>query len=221
VAATSVRASLLLLVLSAAAAIMYFPGIGHVAFITPFALVVFAGMLYRLRRVVPSQAPAGRAVLAAAWVAGLALVGGKLWTNREFISSFAPLRVATAFGTLATGAAADRLLIALHEEIEATPDAPAHLFAYPGDAWIYLALPADNPTPFALLRPVYNTPQQMQTSINLVDADPQAVVLVNTLFARNEHPMLVYLNTHFGKPIGLGAAPWILYKRTPPALPAP
>ncbi|MGH7786699.1 MAG: hypothetical protein ACRERC_07515 [Candidatus Binatia bacterium] len=218
--AVRLRLSLLLLALSAIAAIMYYPGIGHVAFITPFALVVFAGMVYRLRRVVPLHTRVGRAGVGLAWAAMLALVCGKLWTNREIVRMHTPIRFESAFGTLAGHPRQANLIAGLRANLPVSDDAPARLFAYPGDAWVYLALPADNPTPFALLRPIYNTPEQNQSAIDLIERDPTIAVLVNTMFARNQDPMLTYLNRRFGQPILLPAMPWILYKRPTPVPPS-
>src|SRR5262245_50439497 len=78
------------------------------------------------------------------------------------------------------------------------------IFAYPPDAWSYRALPADNPTASSLLRPVYNTPEQTQRAIEQVDRDPEAVVLVNILFAKQDDPFMAYLNAHWHEVAGVG-----------------
>ncbi len=52
----------------------------------------------------------------------------------------------------------------LQSQLVTGRDAPPRLFAYPSDAWLYLALPADNPTPFCLLSG-YSTPQQFDAKI--------------------------------------------------------
>ena len=71
------------------------------------------------------------------------------------------------------------------------------LFAYPTDAWLYLALPADNPTPFALLRPVYNTPTQFITAMHRLLMDPQAGVVVNMFAVKPHDPFLAFLTKQY------------------------
>src|SRR5262249_19124404 len=72
------RAAMLLLGLGAARAIMYFPDTTHVAFILPFALPVFGGMISRARRAMPlADRAAGRWVTCLGFAALLAIVCAK------------------------------------------------------------------------------------------------------------------------------------------------
>src|SRR5262249_57674990 len=118
------------------------------------------GMVLRLRTwPVWSRTRAAGAVVRVAWAAGLALVLVKGWTNVRQAWADNPVRYDTAFGKLAGFDLRAATMRDLREKVREGP-APPRIFAYPTDAWVYLALPADNPTPFALLRPVYYTTEQ-------------------------------------------------------------
>jgi hypothetical protein len=210
-----VRSALLLLALSAAGGIAYFPDIAHVGFLTPFVLPVLAGMVYRARTTFRlSQAPPVRAVMLAAWVVALAMVLGKGWTNLQRAWDGLVL-YDTAFGTIA-GTTVDRNTIGeLREKLRVNEAAPPRLFAYPSDAWINLALPADNPTPFSLLRPVYSTPEQFETAKEHLERDPQALVLVNLVFTKPNDPFLKYVRTRFHKIANVSPPIYELYERNP------
>lgn len=217
-----VRLLVLLFALSAAGAIMYFPDIVHIAFVLPSVLVVLGGMLFRLRtRLVRSQAPAARTVMRVAWVAALALVLVKAGTNVRLAWEQVPVLYETAFGTLAGSDLQAQTMRDLREKVPADGTGPRRIFAYPTDAWLYLALPADNPTPFALLRPVYNTPEQMQTAIDRLEQDPQALVLVNGLLVKPDDPFVAYLRSRWrdvagvGPPVLRGGPFYRLYARDP------
>src|SRR5262249_18306476 len=108
----------------------------------------------------------------------------------------------------------------LREKVREGP-APPRIFAYPTDAWVYLALPADNPTPFALLRPVYNTPEQFQTAIDRLEQDPRALVFLNRFSMKPDDPFLIYLRSRWpvvtgvGPPVFMGTTLYKLYAREP------
>ena len=215
-----VRLSLLLLALSAAGAIAYFPDIVHVAFVLPFALVVLAGMIHRiLEAFLPSERPATRAVARLGFVVALAIVLVKGWVNFNMAWRDNPVLYENAFGRLASREMQRDTIRDLRELLHVDAAKPPRLFAYPTDAWIYLALPADNPTAFALLRPVYNTPEQIQQAIDELDRDPNAVVLLNILLTKPDDPFVQYLNAHWhdvagaGPGIILGAPVYRLYER--------
>ena len=90
--------------------------------------------------------------------------------------------------------------------------APPRIFAYPTAAWIYLMLPADNPTPFCLLLPRYNTPEQFETAKGHLERDPQAFVFLMS-HAKPNDPFVQYTFSRFHKIIG--AAYGTLYGRFP------
>jgi hypothetical protein len=127
----------------------------------------------------------------------------------------------TAYGTLAGSQLQAGTIRDLREKLQVDPAAPPHVFAYQTDAWIYLTLPADNPTPFALLRPVYNTPEQFQTAIDHLERDPQAVVFLGLLTVKQDDPFLAYLRkgwretAEIGPPVFLGTSLYRLWTREP------
>src|SRR5262249_50292434 len=127
----------------------------------------------------------------------------------------------TAFGTLAGRELQRDTVRDIRALLHVDEGAPPRLFAYPTDAWIYLTLPADNPTPFSLLRPVYNTPEQFEAAIASLDRDPPAFVLLNVLFAKADDPFVLYLKDHYhdiggaGPGLILGGPVYRVYARNP------
>jgi len=216
------RAALLLLALSAVAAISYFPDYVHIAFALPFVLIVLAGLVYRARTaLVAFDRPAARTTMRLVATAAVLLVLWKGWTNVGLAWQANPVLFETAYGTLANSAFSAGVVRDLREKLHVDDAAPPRIFSYPTDAWLYLAVPADNPTPFALLRPVYNTPEQFQEAIDRLERDPKALVLVNSLFAKADDPFMTYLNKGWRPiaPIGpgviYGEPLYHLYERTP------
>ncbi|HTD58416.1 MAG TPA: hypothetical protein VK672_05930 [Solirubrobacteraceae bacterium] len=199
------RTVLLLLAVSAVASIRYYPDVIHVAFVAPFSFVVIAGMIHRVRTAFAfMQAPAAKIVMRLVLVGVLAIVLLKGWSNASRAWRDNPTLYQTAFGTLASLEGKEATLRDLRERLEMNTGPPPRLFAYQSDAWIYLTLPADNPTPFALLRPVYNSPGQIQEAIDWLERDPQARVVVNLLAPEPGDPFMGYLNGHFQDVAGVG-----------------
>jgi hypothetical protein len=198
------RAALLLLAVSAIAGISYFPDPIHVGFVMPFVLVVLAGMVYRTRTTFAgSMGPATRHVAPVVWVVVVALVLVKGGHNARLAWQESPIPYETAFGTLAGDGSQRDTIRDLRREL-AVEGAPPRLLAYPGDAWIYLALPADNPTRFALFFPGYNSPEQTVETMDRLRNDPQAAVLVNTLFPEPDGPFGAFLKEHYRRVVDIG-----------------
>lgn len=208
-----VRAALLLLALGGVGGIAYFPGIGHVAFVTPFVLPVLAGMVFRVRtRFVLSQTRPARVAIRAAWVVTLAVLLLKGRTNHQLAWQSNPVLYRTAFGTIAGRSLARDTIGGLREKLQVDEAAPPRMFMYPMDAWIYLALPADNPTRFCLLRR-HNSAEQFKEAEEHLDRDPQAFVLVNNFLVRRGDPFVQYVERNFHEIGGVG---WYrLYGRNP------
>jgi hypothetical protein len=192
-----------LLALAAVASIMYHPDYVHIAFIASYALVVLAGMAYRARTTFAfTSSRWWMTVQRLAWAIAVAAIVVKGWHNAKSLWAHNPYVFDTAFGTLAgpeiqslTYADLQNLLARLHVE-------HPQLFSYPTDAWVYLTLPADNPTPFSLLRPRYNAPEQIRTAIDRLTADPRALVLLLRLVASND-PVLRFIQENYD---GVGSA---------------
>jgi hypothetical protein len=214
------RLLVLLLALDAVAAITYFPDIVHIAFILPFVLVVLGGMVHRVRTAFAwERTPVARTVGRVAWAAVLLAVLAKGWINTRLAWRDSPVLFDTAFGRLAGSELQAGTLRDLRAALHVDETRPPHLFAYSTDAWIYLTLPADNPTQFALLRPVYNTPEQVQAAIDRLEQDPQALVLLSMLAAAPGDPFVAYLRSKWhevagaGPPIFVGTPLYRLYAR--------
>jgi hypothetical protein len=137
-------------------------------------------------------------------VAVLGVVVVKGWTTARTLRTLVPTRYETAFGTLAGSSVQEGVIQDLRRVLRVDPSRPPRLFSHSTDAWIYLALPADNPTRFALLRPGYNSPEQIQESIDRLDADREAAVLVNLLSVKPGDPVIAYLRASWPPPIGIG-----------------
>ena len=116
-----------------------------------------------------------------------------------------PVRVPTGFGTLATTDIAARTLAELQREISTGREQRPGLFAYaPSDTWLYLAVPADNPTPFCLLNAGYSTPQQFDAAIDALRRSPDAFVLVRAPLMRPGDPIMALLRREYRKVADLG-----------------
>jgi hypothetical protein len=200
-----VRAALFLLAAFTAGSVFYFPDYIHVATIAPFSLIVVAGLAQRLGTAIVALR---RPVLTAAWRLGQVLVAAavvmKGAANITGAWARSPVLVPSAFGTLALSEDSASTLRDLQSQLVTGRDAPPRLFAYPSDAWLYLALPADNPTPFCLLQAGYNTPEQFATAIARLRADPDAFVLVRWLLLGKGDPIQELLDHEYKVVRGIG-----------------
>jgi hypothetical protein len=151
--------------------------------------------------------------------AALAVVALKAWDNVERAWRENPVLYDTGFGTLAGWQQRADALRELQEKL-GIDGRPARVFAYQSDAWLYLALPAENPTPFALLMPHYNTTEQIQEAIDRLERDPDARVVVNLLGPRPDDPVMAYLRSHFREvasagPVIHGSPVYRIFERPP------
>ncbi len=187
----TVAICLLLLAGLTAASVFYVPDFIHVAFIAPFSLAVAAGLLHAMR----TGATHGPVALvrrtlwagtATAVLVAAVLGGVEGWRAAR---ALAPERYPTAFGTLA-GTPLMRALVAdLTEHMRNAPADRRSLFTYPSAPWLYLALPAENPTPFALLIQNYNLPAHFQRVTDILTHRPPDFVLLNTAFLAPDDPI--------------------------------
>jgi hypothetical protein len=200
-----VRASLFLLAVCTACSVFYFPDYIHVATIAPFSLIVVAGLAHRLGA---ASAALRRPVLTAAWRLGCALVAAavvmKGARNITVMWERNAVLVPSAFGTLALSERSASVLRDLQHEFPSGRDGRPRLFGYPSDAWVYLATPADDPTPFCLLQTGYNTPEQFDTAIARLRADPNAFVLVRWLLLSRADPIMELLKREYEVVRGIG-----------------
>lgn len=185
------RGCLLLLAVLMSLAILYYPDFIHVAFIAPFALIVAARLAYGVRSMLFWQRwNFLRAVPGLALAAGVLAATAKGWTNLEYAFRQAPERFESAVGTL-RGTAADRQLLEGVRQVLRDERSDHHtLFSYPADAWLYLAAPAENPTPFAILYPGYNSAEQFHTVIDALQKQPADCMVVNVGLVQNGDPFV-------------------------------
>jgi hypothetical protein len=146
------RGCLWMLGVAMAASVLYLPDFIHVAFVLPFLLIPAASLVHAARTApLWSRAPAGRRLLTAA-VWGLAVaVAGDALANVAYARAIVPARLVTAFGELRVDPDVARLYHAVQRHLRAEPEGRALLYSYPDDAWLYLALPADDATRFSVL----------------------------------------------------------------------
>ncbi len=209
------RAAVLLLAVLMAASIVYFPDYIHVAFILPYSLVVLAGMAYRMRT--SSMLARSRVATGGfrfAWVVLLLVVIAKAWSNAALAWSQNPVLSATAFGTIASGEPDALALRGVRERLGDVPR-PWRLFSYPVDVWFYLVLPADDPTPFAMLDPGLHSPAQVQAAIERLQREPDALVLVNHFFAKRFDPFTAWVRSAYRDLGDVGPPGLRLYTRSP------
>jgi hypothetical protein len=94
---------------------------------------------------------------------------------------------------------------------------PRRLFSYPVDVWFYLVLPADDPTPFAMLYPGVYSPAQVRTAMEQLDQHPDALVLVDTFFVGRHDSFVAWVRSSY-RDLGEIGSPWLrLFARAPPS----
>lgn len=147
-----IRACLCLLAACMVGSIAYLTDFIHVAFVLPFLIIPAMRLLAGLRAHPGwSRVPGGRWLVTGGVVAlALALLGQGV-ANAARAYAVAPERLETQFGSLRTDPGMARLFHAVRRHLVPEPDGRSLLFSYPDDAWLYLALPADDATRFSIL----------------------------------------------------------------------
>jgi len=196
-----VRGCLLLLAVAMSASILYYPDYIHVAFIGPFLLVVAARVFHGLL----ARTPWARVALVGILLVALVVKGSG---NLARAWAAAPEPVATPIGTLRLGPG-ERALLEIVRNVVG-PARPA-LFSYPGDAWLYLVVPAENPTPYSLLMPRYNSAQQYADAIAAIERRHTPYLVLLSAMLPDDDPILRYARERFEAV----ATPWpyTIYRR--------
>jgi hypothetical protein len=146
------RACLWMLGVAMAASVLYLPDFIHVGFVLPFLVIPAASLVHGARTApVWSRFPAGRRLVTAVVWGLAAAVVGEASANIAYARAIAPVRLVTAFGELRVEPNVARLFHAVRRHLHAETDGRALLYSYPDDAWLYLALPADDATRFSVL----------------------------------------------------------------------
>jgi hypothetical protein len=181
-----------------AASVLYYPDFIHVAFIAPFALVVAAALVHDARSGLARLGRFGRLCGQAVLAAGFVAVISKGWGNVQAARQASPERYATAFGTLAGSTDRRQMVEKLREVMSVGPQQSATFFSYPNDASLYLTIPGENPTPFSLVMPGYNTPEQYRTVIDALERTRTRWVVINIGAIRSvDDPVMRYLTSRY------------------------
>ncbi|HVN83400.1 MAG TPA: hypothetical protein VMW17_01005 [Candidatus Binatia bacterium] len=175
--------------------IAYYPDFIHIAFIAPVFLTLLAWLLERpIERIKKSTAP----VVIMGCIHGAILVVLALQLRHNWLRSQEQYRLSymTAFGRVNFERQSDIQMIERVNQLLA--DVPSReLFIYQGYPSLYLTTASINPTPFQLLIPGYNAPDQFREVQSVLDARRVRYVLVVGLFIRPSDPFIPYLNQHY------------------------
>jgi hypothetical protein len=211
----ALRAALLALAGCMAGSVFYFPDLIHVSFIVVFSLVVAAGLVYRARSGL-GRGLAQRLVQVVLLVA-IALALHKGWQTIRLVRSENPVRYETAFGTIAGTEGHRRTFERLQAAVAGVPAGRRIVFSYPNDASLYLTLPGENPTPFALLVPGYNTAEQFRTAFDALERRRADYVIVGILLVKPGDPLMKFLDGRYERQVGvnLGGVAFV-YTPVPP-----
>ena len=173
------RACLWMLAVLMALSVVYLPDFIHVSFVLPFILLPGASLLHAVRTAALwARWPAGRHLVTAAVWLFAAAVAGQAVANVAYARAIAPVRLATAFGELRADPSVARLFQAVRHHLVPEPDGRVLLYSYPDDAWLYLALPADDSTRFSVLVAGFFPPEYVDEVLATLRARlPGTVVL--------------------------------------------
>jgi len=211
------RACLWLLAALMSLAIWYLPDFIHVSFVLPFLLLPGASLLHALRTTALwDRAPAGRRIVTAlTWLASVAVLGQGV-ANVAHARAVAPARLETAFGPVRTDAASARLFRAVREHLVRDPDGRTWLYSYPDDAWLYLTVPGDDPTPYSIILASIYPPERVRQVTEPLRARRAGTVVVLAPFAADSVPTMVAKDYDLVESVG----PYRIYVRRPVADPS-
>jgi hypothetical protein len=147
----AVRSCLWLLGLLMALSVWYLPDFIHVSFVVPFLLIPGAHVVWALRRALSARLPGARAIVTALYLVAVLALCVKAVTNVSHARRNLTVQLETAFGTLAGDEFLQRLFEATRRNLVPEPSGRSLVYSYPDDAWLYLALPADDATRYSIL----------------------------------------------------------------------
>jgi len=205
-------ALLVLFCLVSMASIAYFPDFIHIAFIAPAFFVTMAETCeWAVRRV---SVPIGLRRAAGAVAAAVFLVACGLHLRRNLVrlrETFVLTR-STAFGRVDYARAPE---VQLYDRLaELLQDAPSReLFFYPVLSSLYLTLAADNPTPYGFFVAGYNSPDQVEEVLAILEARQLHYVVVLPGFAPPGDPVLAYVQQRYEPVAGGDLAGQAIYRR--------
>lgn len=203
----------LVLAITAAAGIVYCPDYIHVTIVMPFLLLVAARLLHGVRsRAWWNRSSFLRPVPAVVLVAVLLAAAVKTVTNVQLAWKNAPLAFETRMGTLRGSRARLDMFAQIRAVVNPDGRDGVKLFAYPADAWLYLALPAEAATRFSLLLVGYNAPGAVAEVVSDLERGTPEFVFVLTTLVTPDDPIVRLIQTRY-EPVGPIAPGGFLYRR--------
>jgi hypothetical protein len=206
-----------LLALLMALSVVYLPDFIHVSFVLPFLLIPAATLLHRARtaRLWARVPGARRAMTIGVWCGVLAV----LWkgvSNVAYAHDLAPERVDTAFGPIRLDRETASLFGAVRTHLVSEPDGHTLLYSYPNDAWLYLALPADDVTRFSILIPGAFPTEDVDEAARVLRAQRARMVVLWKPFSSGSIPEAIDAGYELVERVGQHR---IYVRRGPPRAP--
>jgi len=186
------RTSLWLLAALMSLSIWYLPDFIHVSFVLPYLLLPGASVLHALRTAPAwDRLPAvRRAVTALIWLASLAVLGKGI-ANLAYARAIAPIQLETAFGPVRVNPEMEQLFHAVQANLVRDPDGRSWLYSYPDDAWLYLTVPGNDPTPYTVILAGIYPPARVRQVTDPLRAGRAGTVVVLRALASDSIPQLV------------------------------
>ncbi len=178
-------------------AVTYLPDFIHLAFVMPLFLVFAAETADAALRAVGRGHAAERALAGGLAFALCAWLAVHIVHNLQRMRSTYPFVHDTPFGPVAFASEREiRLVETVRRLLSTTPT--RELIVYPSYGSVFLTAGADNPSPHPLFVPGYNTPEQVEEFIDLLERKKLPYVLVIELFVkRDTDPILRYIFEHY------------------------
>lgn len=211
--------ALLTLCGGATLSILYLPDFIHIALIAPVFLVFWAETLDAAVRWVPMSPARQRAF---AWAVGGALLAGlsvQLARNATRMWRNFPITRETAFGRVDFATPGEAALVDQLRELLAQAGT-REFFAYPMYTSLYLTTDSDNPTPFHMMLPGWNTPAQYAAVVQVLETHRLPYVFACAVQPDTPDPILHFLAEHYER-VSAGTHPCGLYRRRDLTVPAP
>jgi hypothetical protein len=179
---------------AAAFSILYNPDLPHLALIACVGLVAAAETIEAGLRIAVRIAPLERAAGVAIAAVLVVLMSYQLTLNRDSRQANYPVRAETPFGTVDVADPTELLLLdTLRQRLAEEPT--RELFSYPYYSSAYLLTPADNPTRFQILVPGYNSPEQFDEVVGVLESRRVPYIVVLTYWVNwNDDVIVRYLN---------------------------
>jgi hypothetical protein len=194
------RALLLVLAVMMALGIAYFPDYIHVSFVAPFLLVVAARVVHGVRTASFWRwSRLLRPVPALAFAACFAAVAVKARTNLQRAWGYYGERYESAMGTLDGGKQQGQLVERIREKVPPDAEGRRTVFVYPSEPWLYLTVPADNPTPYAIIFRGYNSEEQFARVFDALENRPVNHVVICGGFLRKDDPVLAHVRDRYDR----------------------